>query len=99
MLQFGGADICINNAGLGHYATLLSGSSAMWREMFEVNKYYNVWMRIIKLWKLKCCINWLYPRTNDMPRAHNLYFSTDIVNSCYRNDNIQIHDLYNYRSC
>ena len=21
--QFGGADICINNAGLGHYATLL----------------------------------------------------------------------------
>ena len=38
--QFGGADICINNAGLGHYATLLSGSSAMWREMFEVyNKY------------------------------------------------------------
>ena len=34
--QFGGADICINNAGLGHYATLLSGSSTMWREMFEV---------------------------------------------------------------
>ena len=34
--QFGGADICINNAGLGHYATLLDGSSAMWKEMFEV---------------------------------------------------------------
>ena len=34
--QFGGADICINNAGLGHYATLLSGSSTMWREMLEV---------------------------------------------------------------
>ena len=35
--QFGGADICINNAGLGHYATLLSGSSAMWKEMLEVS--------------------------------------------------------------
>ena len=37
--QFGGADICINNAGLGHYATLLDGSSAMWKEMFEVRHY------------------------------------------------------------
>ena len=36
--QFGGADICINNAGLGRDASLLSGSTAMWKEMIEVSK-------------------------------------------------------------
>ena len=35
--QFGGADICINNAGLAHDAPLLSGSTEMWREMTEVS--------------------------------------------------------------
>ena len=30
--QFGGADICINNAGLAHNVPLLSGSTEMWRE-------------------------------------------------------------------
>ena len=36
--QFGGADICINNAGLGHNAPLLSGSTEMWREIIEVSR-------------------------------------------------------------
>ena len=35
--QFGGADICINNAGLAHNAPLLSGSTEMWREMLEAS--------------------------------------------------------------
>ena len=34
--QFGGADICINNAGLNYNAPLLSGSTEMWRETLEV---------------------------------------------------------------
>ena len=39
--QFGGADICVNNAGLGHNAPLLSGTTEQWKEMMEVsaNKY------------------------------------------------------------
>ena len=35
--QFGGADICVNNAGLAHDAPLLSGSTEMWRQMLEVS--------------------------------------------------------------
>ena len=35
--QFGGADICINNAGLGYDAPLLSGSTEVWREIMEVS--------------------------------------------------------------
>ena len=35
--QFGGADICINNAGLGREASLLTGSTEKWREMIEVS--------------------------------------------------------------
>ena len=35
--QFGGADICINNAGLGYTSPLLSGSTGMWREIMEVS--------------------------------------------------------------
>ena len=38
--QFGGADICINNAGLAHNAPLLSGSTEMWRQMLEVCTQY-----------------------------------------------------------
>ena len=34
--QFGGADICINNAGLNYNAPLLSGTTEMWRETLEV---------------------------------------------------------------
>ena len=41
-LQFGGADICINNAGLAHNAPLLSGSTEMWRQMLEVCTNYCV---------------------------------------------------------
>ena len=49
--QFGGADICINNAGLGHYATLLSGSSTMWREMLEVNY---IILNTNVIWEISC---------------------------------------------
>ena len=35
--RFGGVDVVINNAGLGHPASLVEGDSAEWREMFEVN--------------------------------------------------------------
>ena len=33
----GGVDVLINNAGLGHKASLLDGNSEQWREMLEVN--------------------------------------------------------------
>jgi 17beta-estradiol 17-dehydrogenase / 3beta-hydroxysteroid 3-dehydrogenase len=35
--RFGGVDVMINNAGLGHHAPLVSGSTEAWREMLEVN--------------------------------------------------------------
>jgi len=35
--EWGGVDICINNAGMSGNATLLSGDSAKWREMLDVN--------------------------------------------------------------
>ena len=35
--HWGGVDVLINNAGLGHNAPLLSGETAHWREMLEVN--------------------------------------------------------------
>jgi len=34
--QFGGADICVNNAGLSHDSSLLSGTTEQWKEMLEV---------------------------------------------------------------
>jgi 17beta-estradiol 17-dehydrogenase / 3beta-hydroxysteroid 3-dehydrogenase len=34
---WGGIDVLVNNAGLGHKAPLVSGDTAMWREMLEVN--------------------------------------------------------------
>ena len=37
--QFGGADVCINNAGLGRVSPLLSGTTEDWREQMEVNLY------------------------------------------------------------
>ncbi|XP_065892158.1 dehydrogenase/reductase SDR family member 11-like [Dysidea avara] len=35
--QFGGADVCINNAGLMRPSPLLSGSTEEWREQLEIN--------------------------------------------------------------
>ena len=35
--QFGGIDVCVNNAGLAHDAPLLSGSTDDWRNMLEVS--------------------------------------------------------------
>ena len=34
---FGGVDVLINNAGLGHLAPLCSGETEKWREMLDVN--------------------------------------------------------------
>ena len=34
---WGGVDVLVNNAGLGHQAPLTSGETAAWREMLEVN--------------------------------------------------------------
>lgn len=33
---YGGADVCINNAGLAHNAPLLTGATEEWRDMLEV---------------------------------------------------------------
>ena len=35
--QFGGIDVCVNNAGLAHDAPLLSGTTDDWRNMLEVS--------------------------------------------------------------
>ena len=35
--RWGGVDVLVNNAGLGHYAPLVTGATADWREMLEVN--------------------------------------------------------------
>ena len=35
--KWGGVDVLVNNAGLGHHAPLLSGDPEHWREMLEVN--------------------------------------------------------------
>ena len=35
--QYGGLDVCINNAGLAHQANLLDGETEKWRDIFEVH--------------------------------------------------------------
>lgn len=35
--RWGGVDVLVNNAGLGHMAPLVSGSTEHWREMLELN--------------------------------------------------------------
>ncbi|MEA5511331.1 SDR family NAD(P)-dependent oxidoreductase [Crocosphaera sp. UHCC 0190] len=35
--QWGGVDILINNAGLGHRETLMTGKTEAWREMLDIN--------------------------------------------------------------
>ena len=34
--QFGGVDVCVNNAGLNRAAPLLTGSTEAWRQTMEV---------------------------------------------------------------
>ena len=34
--EYGGADVCVNNAGLSHNSPLLSGTTEEWREIMEV---------------------------------------------------------------
>ncbi len=36
-LVFGGLDVLVNNAGLGHAGSLTTGSTEAWREMLDVN--------------------------------------------------------------
>jgi len=35
--KFGTLHVCVNNAGLGHNASLLSGSTSDWKQMLDVN--------------------------------------------------------------
>lgn len=35
--EFGGVDVCVNNAGLSHDAPLLTGSTEQWRHMLDVS--------------------------------------------------------------
>src|SRR5262245_6487538 len=35
--RFGGIDVLVNNAGLGHESSLTSGLTEHWREMLDVN--------------------------------------------------------------
>ncbi len=35
--RHGGVDVLVNNAGLGHKATLMNGETEAWREMLDVN--------------------------------------------------------------
>ena len=34
--KHGGVDVCVNNAGLAHPATLLEGQTSQWKHMFDV---------------------------------------------------------------
>ncbi|XP_045613493.1 dehydrogenase/reductase SDR family member 11 [Procambarus clarkii] len=35
--EFGGVDVCINNAGMSHGHSLLEGTTEEWREMLDIN--------------------------------------------------------------
>ena len=41
--QFGGIDVCVNNAGLGHNAPLLTGDTKDWRNMLDVSNINDSW--------------------------------------------------------
>ena len=45
--QFGGVDVCVNNAGLAHWAPILTGSTEEWREMLEVGYNLGFYFAII----------------------------------------------------
>ena len=34
--QFGGVDVCINNAAVSHNASILTGNTDQWRHMYDV---------------------------------------------------------------
>ena len=38
--EYGGVDVCINNAGLARDASILSGATEDWREIMEVTNSY-----------------------------------------------------------
>ena len=42
--QLGGADICVNNAGLGYDASLLSGTTEKWKIMLDVSTFIRIQM-------------------------------------------------------
>ena len=45
--EFGGVDMCVNNAGFALDAPLLSGSTEDWRSMLEVRNFVVVLAKII----------------------------------------------------
>ena len=55
--EFGGVDVCISNAGLGHNAPLLSGSIEDWRDMLEVSVCNLINMYIELEWNLCLQVN------------------------------------------
>ena len=45
--QFGGIDVCVNNAGLSHNAPLLTGDTKDWRNMLDVSNTNDSWSHCI----------------------------------------------------
>ena len=52
--KFGGVDVCVNNAGVGHNTTLLTGDTAEWRDMVEVCMVYIDTLQSITIPSLFC---------------------------------------------
>ncbi len=46
-VEFGGVDVCINNAGLAHNAPLLSGATSDWKSMLDVSYHWHYPMNCI----------------------------------------------------
>ncbi len=38
--KFGGVDVCINNAGISHAASLLDGDTKKWKNMTDVKSLF-----------------------------------------------------------
>ena len=43
--QFGGVDVCVNNAGLAHKTPILSGNTEEWREILEVGHTFRFFLQ------------------------------------------------------
>ena len=41
--RYGRLDMCINNAGLAHAASVTEGETELWRDMFEVKRDPSAW--------------------------------------------------------